>query len=298
MKSMTGFASLGQKTKNNGSQNKQESEKAINYKIKSVNNRFLDLRLHCPQDYLAFEKDLRALIQKKVHRGTVDVYIQTSHLKEESEMTLDHDRAKFFLTEAQGLAKKLKIKTDVSLDILFKFGSILKKEQTETSLSISKSEFLEDMSKLLDSFDKERSREGLALAKELKKMFNELETSRVQLQKLAKDYPAEIRSKIEHKLKAWTEDLDPQRMNQELIYLIDKSDIEEEIIRLKEHIKACLELLKSKEPQGKKLDFYAQELFREMNTIGSKSSSVKITGEVMEGKAIIEKIRQQVQNIE
>ncbi len=286
---MTGFAS-----KTLGS---------IHLKIKSVNHRFFDLRLHGPQDLMVLDKEIRQKIGNLVKRGSLDVFIQMQNQMTGSNQELDMKQAKAFHQDLVKLASDLKLDLKNELSLILKYGAVFKSadEQNTNSQATSalfKSEFFKVLDQVLKDFEAERLREGKALGQELKALLVELENVRAKLESLAKDYPKELEAKIQDKLKIWTQEFDQDRLNQELLLLIDKSDIKEEIVRLKEHIKACLKLLSSPEAEGKKLDFYAQELFREVNTIGSKSSSVKITQEVMHGKSIIEKIRQQVQNIE
>ncbi len=289
MKSMTGFAAL--------------TEKNISIKIKSVNHRFFDLRLHAPQDFFVFEKEIRQKINQFASRGSVDLFVQVQFDKKTQAKKIDLYKAKLFHKDLKKMASHLKIDLNDEISNILKFGDVFEsKDSSDQSLleqgDFKKTDFLECIDRLIKDFDKERIREGKALAAEIKTLLQNLEKVRASLEVLARSHPQEIEVKIKDKVKLWKSEFDPDRLNQELLLLIDKSDIKEEIVRLKEHIKACLNLLSSPAAEGKKLDFYAQELFREVNTIGSKSSSVKITTEVMDAKAIIEKIRQQVQNIE
>lgn len=290
---MTGFASK--------SMNHKSADKKIEIKLKSVNNRFFEFRMHASPEFLELESEVRKLVQSKVHRGSVDLYMHhkkdlSSARKAKQKFYLDTQAAEDFLNQTQKLAKKLKIQSDVTLQDILKFSGVLSsKEQDE---KWDKKALMISLNQVLESFQKERVREGKALKTEIASLLQQLEKVRTSLEKLARDFPLEIKKRLKDKINNFKEDVDPDRFNQELLFLIDKSDIKEELVRLKEHIRACKDLLNSTNPEGKKLDFYAQELFREMNTVGSKSSSVKITGEVLQGKAIIEKIRQQVQNIE
>lgn len=289
MKSMTGFAS-----KNSGD---------ISLKIKSVNHRFFDLRLHGPQDLLFLDKEIRQRVNQVVSRGSLDLFIQLQNQTSQSTKNIDLQRAKTFHKDLKKLSSSLKLEMYNEMDLVLKYGDVFASNETSKAQalensSFNKTDFLKAIDDLLKDFDKERLREGKALNQELKSQLAELEKVRLKLEGMAKSYPKELEDKIQEKLKAWKLEFNEDRLNQELLLLIDKSDIKEEIIRLKEHIKACQKLLTSPQSEGKKLDFYAQELFREANTIGSKSSSVKITQEVMQAKSIIEKIRQQVQNIE
>lgn len=289
MKSMTGFAS--------------KDVGHFSLKIKSVNHRFFDLRLHGPQDLLFLDKEIRQKINQVVNRGSLDVFIQLQAQTSVSSKSIDINKAKEFHKGLTKAASQLKLKISNEMELILKYGDVLasneiSKAEAFQNSSFNKAEFMKALDNLLKSFDQERLREGKAMGQELKGLLAELEKVRGLLEAMAKDYPHELEVKLKDKLKVWKQEFTEERLNQELLLLIDKSDIKEEIIRLKEHIKACQKLLTSPQSEGKKLDFYAQELFREVNTIGSKSSSVKITQEVMQAKSIIEKIRQQVQNIE
>ncbi len=301
MKSMTGFAS--------------KTDDDISIKIKSVNHRFFDFRFHAPHELLILEKEVRQKINQVVSRGSLDLFVQIQPQPQSQKIAqskiLDLNKAKAFHKDLKKLSSTLKLELNEDLKLILKFGDVFTSDDTShlnskntlvENSSFKKTDFLKSIDVLLKDFQAERIREGKALADEIKGLLVSLEKVRTVIDVLAEDYPSELELKIKEKIKTWKkslkEEFDSERLNQELLLLIDKSDIKEEVVRLKEHIKACQKLLSSPAAEGKKLDFYAQELFREVNTIGSKSSSVKITGEVMQAKAIIEKIRQQVQNIE
>lgn len=294
MKSMTGFAA--------GAVVHKSSGKKIEIKIKSVNNRFLELRVHAAPEFLEYETEIRKLVQSKVYRGSVDLFLHykkeaPSSSKTSEKLIIDTDAVESFLKQTQKLAKKLKLNSEIQLSELLRLSGAVQNEKSE--IVWDKKSVLSAIVSTLESFDKERIREGKALKQEIIGLLTELEAIRRRLEKLAQDLPEEIRKRLQDKLKGFKDDIEPQRLQQEILFFIDKSDVKEELVRLKEHIQVCKDLVqKQTTPEGKKLDFYTQELFREMNTVGSKSSSVKITGEVLQGKAIIEKIRQQVQNIE
>lgn len=288
MKSMTGFAT---KTTEN-----------FTLKLKSVNHRFFDFRFHAPQDLMFLEKEIRQKINSVVSRGSLDFFVQWTANISVKDKTIDFKKAEIFHKDLKKLSKTLNIEVEDELDLILRFGDVLSSQENSLNLleksQVKKNDFLKVVDELLQDFESERAREGKALVKELKDLFKNLEKIRSHLENLAKDYPKELEAKIKEKVKIWKQEFNEDRLNQELLLLIDKADVSEEIVRLKEHIKACVTLLSGLESEGKKLDFYTQELFREVNTIGSKSSSVKITQEVMQAKSIIEKIRQQVQNIE
>lgn len=291
MKSMTGFATAATVHKTTG--------KKIEIKIKSVNNRFLEFRMHTIPELMEYESEIRKHVQALVHRGSVDLFIyykKDQGTEVASDMQINVKLAEDFLKQTLKVAKKLKIDSDLGLADVLKLSGAVQSKSKDTRWD--KKTLLNSVSEVLSNFDLERQREGKALKKEIQDLLSQLEAVRLTLENLAQNLPNDIQKRLQDKIKSFKEDVDPQRIQQEILFFIDKSDIKEELVRLKEHIRACKELLNSAGPEGKKLDFYTQELFREMNTVGSKSSSVKITAEVLQGKAIIEKIRQQVQNIE
>lgn len=287
MKSMTGFASGTSKNKK------------FEIKIKSVNNRFFEFKLYAPLEVLTIEADIKKIIQTHVHRGSVDAYVQyvkQGALHKNQDFSIDFDVAKNFVKQTQAVAKKLKLKSQVEIQDVLKYSGAVKTKFEDEALNPK--QMLEDFKSIIKQFDKERLREGQALKKEILDLLSQLETTRKQLMTIAEKLPDDIHKRLQDKIKNFKGDVDQGRLDQEILFFIDRADIKEELVRLKEHIRGCKELLDSGQPEGKKLDFYAQELFREMNTVGSKSSSVQITAAALQGKAIIEKIRQQVQNIE
>ena len=202
------------------------------------------------------------------------------------------------------LATDLRIKEPVRLDHISKQPDVIMLEETD---SISPSEFSllkKSFEQALKKFDFERSREGLALKKDLQKNLKELHKHILKISKLRDEANKALLEKFEAKVKARLpkevagQAMDPQRISQEIVIQLEKADINEEITRLTEHINNFDKLVELAVVEGKKLDFYTQELLREVNTIGSKSQISGITEAVVEAKTLIERIREQVQNIE
>ena len=271
---------------------------SIRYDIKGVNHRFLDIRLHVPSELVQWEGGVRSKVMEFVKRGSIDVFIHVGASQISKKLSFDTSRAHQFLESFKQLSKDLEIPyKEPHLGMLISHGEILKETQ-EVDANIKESDILGDLQEALVLFDEERRREGQVLGAEVRILFKDLERVRCNLEQLAEKIPENIKKKWDKKVSAWQSEMDPVRLAQEVLFHMDKSDVCEELTRLKEHIKVCEILLESSQSEGKKLDFYSQELFREMGTIGAKSSLVEVTQEVVQGKSIIEKIRQQVQNIE
>lgn len=274
----------------------------LDISIRSVNGRFFEVRTHIPREYLAFERELKKNISEVIRRGTVDVYIsrKSSGDSKESNVSIAIDKAKSWQKSYEKLAKTLKVQNDFSLATLVSQEKVISFEESSEPTKNEMSKVLDHLKKALTSCEKERKREGLALKKDLQGKLLELKKISESITKLRSDVNAKLQDKLRNK---WENlnlsvEIDPQRIAQEIVLLVDKSDIDEEVTRLKEHLQRMKDLTQKKEPVGKKLDFYTQELLREVNTIGSKSSLSSITEKVVIAKSIVEQIREQVQNIE
>jgi uncharacterized protein (TIGR00255 family) len=291
MKSMTGFASL----------RKKQKKSSIEIVIRSVNGRFLEPRFHIPREVLHLEGDLRRLVQKYFQRGTLDVFIHRKILGSKSGvLNLDEGLLEDYLDIHKKLCAKMKVKTQATADFVIKLPEVVKFESTTALTSAEEKELLALFEACLKACGVERAREGLALQKHVLSLIKTLEDQLREMVLLRSQANEEIGKRFDQKLKLRLEgrDLDPQRLSQEIAILLEKSDINEEIQRLTEHLKHLKSWTLSSAVEGKKMDFYVQELLREVNTIGSKSQVAKLTTTVIEAKSIIEKLREQVQNIE
>jgi uncharacterized protein (TIGR00255 family) len=292
MKSMTGF----------GRSNHRSGQLEIDLSLKSVNGRFLELRFHMPREYAAFESDLKKLVTKKISRGTVDVYInrRLGIATEAVDVQVRSTLAKKWLKAYKTLAKDLKLKQQPNLEMIARVPDVLAIDE-RTEVQDEERELVTDLlKKAVDMCDQERLREGKSLQTELKRLLGQL-ADKVKFMESAREAAnQELERKFRERLDRLGIEgqIEPQRLAQEVVMQIDKTDIAEEMQRLKEHLKAYNELVDDKESHGKKMDFYAQELLREVNTVGSKSHVTALTTAVIDSKSIVERIREQVQNAE
>lgn len=291
MKSMTGFATLQKKSK--------ISE--IEISLRSVNGRFLEPRFHMPRELMHLEADLRALLQKHFRRGTVDIFIHRKVMVGTAgAVEFNEELFKSYSKIHQSISKKLKIKSQPTPEFFMRLPELVTLE-TSPSLNASEEKILRStFEEAVAKCFQERLREGKAIQIHLEKFSQDLQKLVNEMASLRVEANQEIAKRVDLKLKARVEglDVDPQRLAQEVAILIEKSDINEELQRLTEHVKNLSKLIQSSDVEGKKLDFYIQELLREVNTIGSKSQVAKLTTVVIEAKSIIEKMREQVQNVE
>lgn len=280
---------------------------SIEVKIRSVNGRFLETRMHLPKDLFSLESELKKIIENYFHRGTVDVFVSLSQAKLSTvELELNSDLVKQYQKQHQQICKILKLKTPIHPESVMRWPEVVQLKEVKKDDSQYSKKLFKKVSELtlkaVKACDQEKIREGGSLIKELSNLLGLLEAEVKQIELLREEANLHLENRIRTKLESRIlekikEPLDPQRVAQEVIFQIEKSDITEEIIRLQEHLRNYHHLLKE-EKIGKKMDFYTQELLREANTIGSKSGLSSLTQRVVESKAIIERIREQVQNIE
>ena len=288
MKSMTGF----------GHKDFQSDLLELDVNIRSVNGRYFELRMHLPKELVFMESRIKKIVSQNINRGTIDLYLsRRTYHPNHQKLKIESKMAKNWVASLKKLSQETGIAFQVSLFDLAQLPGV---SYTQENLRVPLEEqkvilkVIEDATKICVE---ERRREGIALKKELLDLLNELQKTRSQMEKLRVLANEELASRFKEKLKKWTH-YDENRLAFEISNPVDKSDINEEILRLNEHIKGCKTLLNKKDPVGKKLDFYSQEILREINTIGSKSQVSRLTEAVVDAKSLIERFREQVQNIE
>lgn len=292
MNSMTGY----------GHGKVQSTQSLVEVSVRSVNGRFLEPRFHLPREYMAFESDLKKILQKYFERGTMDIYVLRrmkwdqleSHIVVQPSLVKEYDKA------LRQVAQILKSKYQPGAELIARLPDVMKIETEDVVSPSEKKALLKAMESACKNCSAEREREGASLKQDMEKLLKGLETFVSEVSKIREEVNQTLQQKVEQKLKAKMAgaELDPARLSQEVVFLLDKSDINEELVRLKEHLKNYRSLCSSQGALGKKLDFYTQELLREVNTIGSKSSVSQLTQSVVEAKTLIERLREQVQNIE
>ncbi|MBT4091158.1 MAG: YicC family protein [Deltaproteobacteria bacterium] len=280
----------------------QYNNLSCSIEIKSVNHRFLDARIHFPKQFQHFEEVLKKQLKGPIQRGKVDVYIQMGTLSAEKErLKLDEkvwENVKGIVTDIE---KDLGKTVQINLSDLLSIKNLLSYEQNETEdLEAYQALFETAIQKGVAELTQMRQREGELLLKELNQHMSKL----AELIEAISGYKAEAlmnqRLKLQKNLEALGakyEESDP-RIMQEIGIFMDRSDITEEIERFNSHLVQMNELFSSQEAVGRKLDFILQELNREANTLCSKSNHISITQIGVSLKSEIEKIREQVQNIE
>ena len=294
MKSMTGF----------GKGNGETADYQIEIEIKSVNQRFMDLQLRMPKQLNDLEALIRQEVKKVLQRGRVELYLTLNEKNAaHKEVIVQWDLLVLFLKQVEEeAAQRLDIKELSKKNLLEKlivheaFLDIREKQQEDTQLEQG---VLDALSQALTAIDQSREIEGQGIYQVLKENQQQLLGKIMELQTFIAVYEADHRQRFEKKLTEYLgEQVDQERLLTEMAILLERGDIHEELDRMMIHLDSMTTLLEAKSPIGRELDFLIQEMNREVNTIGSKSSPIEIKNSVVQMKTIIEKIREQVQNSE
>lgn len=264
--------------------------------VKSVNSRFLEVRFHIPRELASIEPTLKEFVQKKIQRGSVDVILHRMNTKRENQQStqVNLKAVKNWAVQFKKIKSELKdFDLQINLPDLLQMPGVLENE-AEVQTTPSDKDLIQGYQKALELCFKSRVKEGQRLKKELESILSQLNVCVQNIEKSAKSAVSDYRQKFLTEMESF-QSVD---IEQKLLGWMDRMEIREEIVRLKSHIQEYHSVLKAQGASGKRLDFYCQELLREINTIGSKSFSIQVTGDVVESKTLIERLREQVQNIE
>ena len=270
--------------------------------IKSVNHRFFDFSARLNKDYAFLEEPIKKRVAEMVARGIFDVYFHTEKNAEESELTavVNEDLVRAYLNAAELLSENFGISNDLTAARIITLPDALTITRPEISDDEVKAAVLSGLNCALESFITMREQEGQKLKSDIQNNLDFIARSVEKIEKLAPDSVDAYRQRLEARIREMLEDrsMDEARVLTEVALFADKVAVDEETIRIKSHLSQFYDLLEQGGPIGKKLDFLVQELNREVNTIGSKCSCIEITRIVVDVKSSIEKIREQIQNVE
>ena len=268
--------------------------------LKSVNHRYLDLSFRLPKNLGFVEDTLRTALQKsQVNRGHVDVFVTYTNTREDAR-TLEVDEALLgsFRQAVQKAGGLLSIFRDATVGEALSLSGALSVSQADEDAEAVKALASDAIQQAIAALVDMRTLEGDNLRADLRGHLSVVAQLREQIAERAPTVPQEYRKRLETRLKEWqVDDVDPQRIAQEVAIMADRCAIDEEISRLGSHIAQFEEILSSESQPGKKLDFLLQEMNREVNTIGSKASDAQIAKAVVDVKCTLEKLREQVQNV-
>lgn len=291
IKSMTGF----------GRGIYDGEKRTVTVEIKSVNHRFLDFNLKIYRVYSKFEDKIRAAVSSRISRGKIDVYVSVVNKEVDGlEVSLDRSLLNGYLKAYSVLKDEYGLKDDISVMTVARNSDLFTVNKAEEDDEAVYADIENAVSIALDEFVAMREEEGKRLAEDLLSYLAVLEENTEKLKKLSPESVKEYRKKFEERIKELLEDakVDEQRLLTETAIFADKIAVDEEMARLKSHFAQFKQMIESTAPIGKKMDFLVQEINREINTTGSKANNLEMSKTVVEMKSELEKIREQIQNVE
>jgi len=291
IKSMTGFG-RGEAISNN---------RHITIEMKSVNHRYCDINIRMPRKLIFLENTLKNLIKEKLERGKIDVFINYENIDENtSNILYNESLAAEYMKYFEQMSVKFEINNDMNVSSLSRYPEVLKLEEQEDDEELLQQLVFEAMGKTIDDIANTRITEGQMLKNDIKDKLDEMLGYVSTLKEIAPAVIDDYRTKLTLRISELMDQtlLDKDRLAMEVVVFADRSCVDEEIVRLESHIKHMKDTLNAKESVGRKLDFLAQEMNREANTILSKANNISVSNQGIDLKTLIEKIREQIQNIE
>lgn len=291
IKSMTGFG--------RGEVSEQGYE--ISCEIKGVNHRYFDLNTRIPRRYNYLEEKIKEALKKKLTRGRLEINLNIEKINDIARnIKVDKDLAMAYYESLKDLAENLNISSDFKVIDIFRLPDVFNLADEKEDPELIWGVLSQALDEALDSLLEMRSKEGANLAQDILArnayILSTVEILEKRAPLVAREYEEKLRARIMDMVN--NSNLDEVRIIQEAAIFADKASITEEIVRLKSHVKHLDELVLSDEAVGRKCDFLIQEMFREINTIASKANDIQMSQIVVEVKAELEKIREQLQNIE
>ena len=269
---------------------------SISCELKSVNHRFLEIGFRIPESLREAETKLRDMARKKLGRGKIDCSVQIAFSHSDVSSGLDIETAREHIKIVESIAAEIAKPEAISAVDIMKLPGVLKDSAMDTKQLIAAGVQAFDLA--LDQMLEGRAREGDKLADMIEQRLSGIETQIALVRKHLPDILQQQRNRLEEKLAELKEQLDEQRLEQEMVIIANRTDVDEEIDRLEAHVSEIRRGLGDSESIGRRLDFLMQELNREANTLGSKSFSNITTQASVELKVLIEQMREQIQNIE
>ncbi|MBI4640073.1 MAG: YicC family protein [Candidatus Tectomicrobia bacterium] len=279
----------------------QIEETGCTVEVRSVNHRYCDISSNLPKKLSLLESRVRKKVQDRFARGRFDIFVIVDSFNSSSkELKIDRDLARQYVRELMRLKEELHLSGEVGVETLFQIREILRVEEREEDLEKLWIIIEKALDIALGSVEAMRRNEGKTLQQDIltriEGVRHSLGSVKRRIPQTVVDYRDRLKERVDKLLDQI--EIDPERLAREVVIYADRSDVTEEITRLDSHIEEFLKILQAEEPVGRKLDFLIQEMNREVNTISSKTSDLQISQAIVEIKSELEKIREQIQNIE
>lgn len=292
IRSMTGFG--------HGEVSNDKNQK-VTVEMKSVNHRYCDISLKLPKKLAMFEANIRNIMKEYASRGKIDIYVSYEDLSETA-VSLHYNQAmaEEYMQVFKKMQEDFNIETKITAEALAKYPEVVTIEEVQQDEEVWWELLEAALRQAAEKFVETRTIEGANLKRDLLGKLDQMAADVAFIEERSPQIIVEYRSKLEEKVKEFLEDstIEENRIAAEVTLYADKIAVDEEIVRLQSHISSMTDVLESDESIGRKLDFMAQEMNREANTILSKSSDVDLADHAIELKTNVEKVREQIQNIE
>ena len=286
MKSMTGYGEATQAIKNG----------KVTVQIRSVNHRHLDLQVRAPREFLSFEEDIRKLVRQKISRGRVDLFVSRYVTQgQRRKLEMDESLVAQYISGVSQLKKKFKLSGDIGVSLLSTIPDVFHVREMEIDAARERLAVIRALTAALKKLEQSRQREGAHLCADMQSQIGHLREIALRLETRAAENGLRPQ-KIPVGDGANGERSDKETM--EIANVVFKGNINEELVRFRTHVVALGKTVGEREPVGKRIDFMLQEVNRELNTISSKVPYLPVTQLVLQGKERVEKIREQIQNVE
>jgi len=274
---------------------------ALTVEARSVNHRYLDIALRYPRLYAPLEARMKQRVNAYFTRGRIDItLVQQESPEGRRALSLDHILAQQYYDALQRLQESLQLPGTVDLSLIASLRDVFKVEEASADVESDWDIIAQGLDAALQALQNMRQQEGETLSRDfhmrLQAMAQQLQLIRQRVPQVVVEYRQRLEQRVKDLFAQF--ELDPNRVAQEAILFAERVDVTEELTRLEAHIQACTRLLSSSEAVGRKIEFLVQEMHREVNTIGSKSNDTAISHSVVELKSELERMREQIQNIE
>jgi uncharacterized protein (TIGR00255 family) len=276
-------------------------EVQVTVELRALNQRFFELRLNLPRGWGEQEAPIRKLVQGSVERGRVEVFVRVSMLHPpRSQLRVDEELARTYVAELNRLGKMLRLDGKVGIEAVLQRPEIFRVEERINEPDLGLEVALDGLRRALKELDRERVREGRALKADFESRLKRLNDALPRIERLAANARDTIKKNFEARMRELLKEapINEKRLYEEALGAAHHGDISEEMTRLRVHLKAMGPLLRRSGAVGKAIEFLLQEINREINTIGAKSQDAQMSQITVEMKGEVEKMREQVQNIE
>jgi uncharacterized protein (TIGR00255 family) len=291
LKSMTGY----------GRAERETALGKVFVETRSVNHRYCDINIKLPKRLASFETRIKELIRSQVSRGRIDVLLKIDSGEEEKvQLHVDLHLAEQYYRALQALKENLQLKDKITLSLLAGAKDLITAKEEVGEIEPYWQEMIPILKKSFQEMDEMKRSEGEALGKDLRLRLENIHQQLREIKHLSPLHLEVYQTRLHERIRSFLRgvEMDTNRFEQEVAFLAERADITEEIVRMESHLAQFVLLLEGEEPVGRKMDFLLQEIHREINTVSAKANDAEISQRVVEIKSELEKIREQVQNIE